>query len=122
MRPRLASTAILAAFAFAITLPCRAEEVLGQHLMDVVEDYLAPTLVLPETAEWSFDPLKPYLSGQTLVCGWVDYQSSARQYVGKHRFYAILDGSRVTAAQIYDRAEDNAGNIAKKFVAICGGI
>jgi len=124
MPRRLAPLALRAALALAASgiWPCRADEALSQHLRDLIEDYLAPTLVLPETAEWSYDPVKPFVGGQTLVCGWVNYQSSVRKYVGMHRFYAILQGNTVNDAEIYDPAEDNAGNIAKKFVTICGRV
>jgi hypothetical protein len=94
---------------------------LSPHLRDVIEDAFAPNLVLPETARWRFDPVRPYLDGQKLVCGWVDYQSAMRTYVGAHRFYAILDGAVVKQAQINDPGQDVSGNLAYKLKLLCGG-
>jgi hypothetical protein len=87
---------------------------------DLVEEALAPNLVLPQTAMWQFAALKPYVDGARLICGWVNYQSLMRRYVGIRRFYAILDEDRVTLAQIEDDQSDPSGRLHGKLDMLCG--
>ncbi len=87
---------------------------------DAVEAYLAPGLVRPSTALWEFEPLKDYVSGQKLVCGKVNFQSSRHTYLGYHQFYAALDGDRVTVAQIDNAVEDPSGKLRAKLDLLCG--
>jgi hypothetical protein len=113
--------ALAVALLLGVTASAAQAQDLTPHLRDAIEDALAPDLVFPETANWRFDPIKPYLGTQKLVCGWVDYQSAERKYVGAHRFYAILDGATVTKAQINDPSEDISGSLASKLKLLCGG-
>ena len=99
--------------------PVRAEE-LTAHERDLVQEWLAPNMVLPNMALWQFGPFKPYVGSARLVCGTVNFQSAMRRYVGSHRFYAILDDGRVTLAQIQDDQQDTSGRLHKKLDFLCG--
>ena len=114
--PAARSTAVLI---LALAGPAWADPVSLQQ-QDAVEAYLAPGLVLPSTALWQFEPLKDYVSGQKLVCGKVNFQSSRHTYLGYHQFYAALDGERVTVAQIDNPVEDPSGKLRAKLDLLCG--
>jgi hypothetical protein len=117
------ATAVLALTLLAATaaaaMPAGAQE-LTLHQRDLVEDAMAPKMVLPETAIWEFGPFKPYLGTTKLVCGRVNYQSAMRQYVGFHRFYALMDGEDVTLIQIQDDPTDPSGKLRAKLDFLCG--
>ena len=87
---------------------------------DAVEEWLSGNMVLPETALWKFEPVKPYLGSGKLLCGAVNYQSLMRRYVGYHRFYAIMYDDRVTLAQIENPGEDPSGRLHAKLELLCG--
>ncbi len=87
---------------------------------DTVEDYLVPNFVLPQTSIWRFADVKPYVGGQTLICGKVNFQSAMRRYQGFHRFYAVLTNGRVTLAQIDNPDEDVSGRLGEKLDLLCG--
>ena len=72
------------------------------NVRDQVEAALAPNLVIPETAIWSFAFMAPYVNGGNVVCGAVDYQSAMRVYVGPKRFYAFVKRGVVTFSQLQD--------------------
>ncbi len=112
------AAAILAAYP-ALPGPAQAEPV-SLKQRDAVEAYLAPGLVLPNTAIWQFAPLKDYVSGQKLVCGKVNFQSARQTYLGYHQFYAALDGDRVTVAQIDNPVQDPSGRLRAKLDLLCG--
>ena len=109
-----------AAIAILALPACAWAEPVPLKQQDAVESYLAPGLVLPSTALWQFEPLKDYVSGQKLVCGKVNYQSSRHTYLGYHQFYAALDGDRVTVAQIDNPVEDPSGKLRAKLDLLCG--
>jgi hypothetical protein len=87
---------------------------------DMVEENIARSLPLPETAEWHFAFKAPYAGGGDVVCGSVNYQSLERKYVGSHRFYAIIYNNKITLAQLQDPPSvDVSGEEAVKFHRLC---
>ncbi len=96
------------------------DEKVPMEIRDIIEDAISPKLVLPETARWDFQSISPYPGGDKVVCGRVDYQSSARQYVGYHRFYAVMDGTTISTLQLQDPpTTDVSGQQAAKFRMLC---
>ena len=91
----------------------------GTVLQDRVEDALSQNFVRPETAIWRFEDMKSYTGGEAVVCGSVNYESSAHKYLGFHRFYAIVDGSKVTLAQVSDPTQDTSGRLEEKLHVLC---
>lgn len=90
------------------------------NVRDQVEAALAPNLVIPETAIWSFAFMAPYVNGGNVVCGAVNYQSAMRVYVGPKRFYAFVNRGVVTFSQLQDPPViDTSGEEAKKFHLLC---
>ncbi len=87
---------------------------------DAIEDYLSPNFVLPQTSVWRFADVKPYIGGQVLVCGKVNFQSAMQRYLGFHRFYAALDHDRVVLAQIESPVDDPSGRLSEKLDLLCG--
>ena len=114
-----ARRAATAAIVLAMPVAARAEPV-SLKQRDAVEAFLAPGMVRPSMALWQFEPLKDYVSGQKLVCGKVNFQSSRQIYLGYHQFYAALDGDRVTSAQIDNATQDPSGKLRAKLDLLCG--
>jgi len=104
----------------AQTVEKDSTDTVPMDIRDIIEDAISPKLVLPETARWDFQSIAPYPGGDKVVCGRVDYQSSARQYVGFHRFYAVMDGTRINTLQLEDPpTTDVSGQQAAKFRMLC---
>ena len=119
--PRPPFLTIVLAVAAGLGWPARGSaEPPTMQQQDTIEDYLVPNFVLPQTSIWRFADVKPYIGGQTLVCGKVNFQSAMRRYQGFHRFYAVLDQGRVTLAQIENHDEDTSGRLTEKLDLICG--
>ncbi len=96
-----------------------AEEVSSQ-IRDQVEEKLSDAFLAPQTTIWQFDAELPYVSGERVVCGWVNFQSAQQKYVGFHQFYAIVSAGQVTLAQIDDPVSDISGQLADKLKTLCG--
>ena len=119
-RPPAVRSTVAALAAFVALQGVAWAEPVSLKQRDAVQAYLAPSLVLPGTAIWQFEPLKDYVSGQKLVCGKVNYQSAQQTYLGYHQFFAALDGDRVTVAQIDNPAQDPSGKLRAKLDLFCG--
>ena len=87
---------------------------------DRIEENLAGVFIAPQTAIWHFSYEKPYVSGERVVCGWVNFQSAQQRYVGYHQFYAIINDGQVDLAQIEDAVSDTTGKLADKLKLLCG--
>ena len=96
-----------------------ADEVPTQ-LRDKIEEKLSDAFLAPQMTLWRFDAELPYISGDHVVCGWVNFQSAEQKYVGFHQFYAIVSGDQVTLAQIDDPVSDVSGQLADKLKMLCG--
>ncbi len=90
------------------------------EIRDRIEEKLSPAFLLPQTTLWQFDAELPFVGGEHVVCGWVNFQSAQQKYVGFHQFYAILSGGAVTLAQIDDPVSDTSGELADKLKTLCG--
>jgi hypothetical protein len=129
-RPVAAPGRLAAALAIAIWSVCpwpgRAADLppgtesVPLDIRDAVKAAIAVHLVLPETAKWTFEFMSPYVTGGTVVCGRVDYQSAMRQYVGAKRFYAVVKHGVVTLSQLQDPPFiDTTGAEARDFALLC---
>ncbi len=87
---------------------------------DRIEEKLSDAFLAPQTTLWQFDAELPYVSGERVVCGWVNFQSAQQKYVGFHQFYAIVANGLVTLAQIDDPVSDTSGELANKLSTLCG--
>ena len=87
---------------------------------DRIEEKLSNAFLAPQTTLWQFDAELPYVSGERVVCGWVNFQSAQQKYVGFHQFYAIVADGLVTLAQIDDPVSDTSGELANKLNTLCG--
>ena len=92
----------------------------GTPVRDLIEEKLSDAFLAPQTTIWHFDEERPYISGERIVCGWVNFQSAQQTYVGFHQFYAILIKDDVTLAQIDDPVSDASGELAAKLKLLCG--
>jgi hypothetical protein len=121
MRPSAQSLVIAASLLAQIqaSAAALAQELTPQQ-RDMIEDAMAPDLVLPETAIYRFDAPKPYIDGATLVCGQVNYQSASRVYTGFHNFYAVVSDGKVTLSQIDAPEDDASGKLHAKIKLLCG--
>ena len=117
--PAVRSAATTLSLVLVVPVAARAEPA-SLKQRDAVEAYLAPSLVRPSTALWQFELLKDYAGGEKFVCGKVNFQSSRQTYLGYHQFYAVLDGDRVTSAQIDNTAQDPSGKLRAKLDLLCG--
>ena len=86
----------------------------------LVESAFAPQLVLPATAMWRFEYMKPYGSGQ-IVCGHVNFQRSTRQYIGFLGFYAVVRHGRVgiSGIEAENAMQDPTGSIKFAYDSMC---
>ena len=89
-------------------------------LQDRIEANLSSNFFSPQTTVWHFDADIAYVSGERVVCGWVNFQSAQQTYVGYHQFYAIVSDGEVTLAQIEDAVSDVSGELAAKLKTLCG--
>ncbi len=96
-----------------------AEEV-STPVQDQIEAKLSDGFLIPQTTIWHFDGDKPYVGGERVVCGWVNFQSAQQTYVGYHQFYAIVSDNTVTLTQIDDPVSDTSGELAAKLKSLCG--
>ena len=87
---------------------------------DLIEDHFIPNFVLPQTSIWRFSDVRPYIDGQTLICGKVNFQSAMRRYVGFQRFFAAIDHDQIILAQLENPDEDPSGKLAAKLDLLCG--
>ncbi len=116
--PRLRS-AWLGVVVCACALPAHADDV-SVALQDIVEAAMAANFIRPQTNMWRFDGLKPYVLGDHVVCGYVNFQSAGARYLGFHQFYAVVHNDAVTLAQIDDPDNDGTGQLAAKLRLLCG--
>jgi hypothetical protein len=125
MRIRRAGAPFLLAWlislpALAATSPGAGASPVPLDIRDKVEEYFRQGFVLPQTNIWRFDSMKPYVSGDQVVCGWVNFQSAAQVFVGFHQFYAIIHQGEISLAQMSDPGEDTTGARADKLALLCG--
>ncbi len=101
---------------------CRAASAgeVSLPMQDAIEDKLSGAFISPQTAIWHFDADVPYISGERLVCGWVNFESAQQKYVGYHQFYAITFSGAVTLVQMDDPVSDTSGQLAAKLKSLCG--
>jgi hypothetical protein len=111
----LASLPVLAA-----SLPSAGPNPVPIDIRDKIEEYFRPEFILPQTNIWRFDSIKPFISGDQVVCGWVNFQSAAQLFVGYRQFYAIVHQGDISLAQMSDVAEDTSGARASKLALLCG--
>jgi hypothetical protein len=102
--------------AFAATSP----NPVPLDIRDKVEAYFQAAFVLPQTNIWHFDSIKPYIEGDQVVCGWVNFQSAAQAYVGFHQFYAIVHQGEIGLGQMDNPVEDTTGARLEKLNLLCG--
>jgi hypothetical protein len=79
-------------------------------------------LIKPETALWTFDWVRPYPGGGSIVCGRVNYQDSAQKYRGLHRFFATFSSGkdpRVTKVAIENDDPTLDRSLDFDFAALC---
>lgn len=108
------------AAALTIQTAFAAASDVDQPTRDRVEESLASVFVRPQTAIWRFDDYKPYVDGDHVVCGAVNFQSAQQHYLGFHQFYAIIHDHGVTLAQIADPMADTSGKLSEKLMELCG--
>ena len=106
--------------ALAGTLRAAAADEVSVAVRDRIEENLSGAFILPQTTVWRFDEEKAYVSGERVVCGWVNFQSAQQRYVGYHQFYAIMNDGQVDLAQIDDPVSDTSGKLAGKLKLLCG--
>ncbi len=87
----------------------------------LVQAHFAPILVLPATAIWRFEVLKPYAGGGDLVCGHVNFQVSTRRYLGFLGFYAVVQNGKVANGGIEADSEiqDPTGAFKFAYQTLC---
>ncbi len=103
----------------ACAAPALADD-LPVALQDTVEAAVGTNFTAPQTAVWRFDGVKPYVLGDRVVCGYVNFQSAGQHYLGFHQFYAIIHEDAVSLAQISDPNSDASGQLAAKLRQLCG--
>ena len=103
----------------AFAVPARAEDV-PVAMQDAVEAAMAIDFVRPQTNTWHFDSVKPYVLGDRVVCGYVNYQTAGARYLGFHQFYAVIHDGAVSLSQISDPDNDASGQLAAKLLLLCG--
>ncbi len=91
-------------------------------LQDTVEAAMALNFIRPQTTVWRFDGVKPYVLGDRVVCGYVNFQTASAHYLGYHQFYAVIHEGTVALAQIDDPANDSSGQLAAKLRQLCGPV
>ncbi len=116
---RIASGGVAALVLCAACAAAARAEVPSPLLQDRVEEALSSNFVRPETAIWRFEDMKSYTGSGAVVCGSVNYESSAHKYLGFHRFYAIIEDSKVTLAQVSDPTQDTSGRLEEKLHVLC---
>ncbi len=111
-----AFAAFLLAFgpALAGDVPLKTQRLVQQHF--------APQLVLPATALWRFDVIKPYQGGGDIVCGKVNFQNSTRRYIGYLGFYAVVRNGTVgiSGIEAENTMEDPTGAFKFAYQNFCG--
>ena len=103
----------------ACAAPALADDV-PVALQDTVEAAVGTNFIRPQTTVWRFDGVKPYVLGDRVVCGYVNFQSAGAHYLGFHQFYAIIHEDAVSLAQIADPDTDASGQLAAKLRQLCG--
>jgi hypothetical protein len=87
----------------------------------LIQSHFSPNLVLPATALWRFDSVKPYGGGGDLVCGHVNFQNSMRRYLGFLGFYAVVRSNKVALGGIEadDPMQDPTGAFKFAYHNLC---
>jgi len=106
---------VFAAAALAADVPVDTKRLIQSHF--------APTLVLPATAIWRFDGMKPYGGGGDMVCGKVNFQNSTRRYIGFLGFYAVIRNGKVgiSGIEAENVMQDPTGAFKFAYHNFCGG-
>jgi len=111
--------------AFSLMLVAAAPkhgEPVSDELQLKAEASLNLLLIKPESALWTFDWVRPYPGGGSIVCGSVNYQDSAKKYLGPHRFFATLSSGRdprVTKVAIENDDPTLDRSLDFDFAALC---
>lgn len=95
------------------------EEPVSFDLQDKVIAKIGRLLVMPETARWVFDFIRPDPGGGQIVCGKVDYQDSTKKYQGPHRFFAIYSRDKVNQVMVESTDPSRNRSLDVDFAALC---